>query len=78
MVRSGRSGWYYRVLEEGVLSAGDAIRIVERPNPDLPFTRLVDIVYRGKASDEELERIAEAPGVAEWLRVAAGRDRTNK
>lgn len=72
MVRSGRSGWYYRVLEEGVLSAGDEVRIVERPNPDLPLTRLIDIVYRGQASNEELARIAIAPGVAEWLRLAAG------
>jgi len=76
MVRSGRSGWYYRILDEGVLSAGDAVRLIERPNPNLPFTRLVDIVYRGQASDDELAVLAEAQGVADWLRVAAGRTRS--
>lgn len=77
MVRSGRSGWYYRVLDEGDLSAGDAVRLSERPHPGLLFTRMVDIVYRGQATEEELAVLAEAPGVAEWLRVAARRDRSS-
>lgn len=71
MVRSGRSGWYYRVLQEGVLAAGDAVKVAERPNPDLLFTRLVEIVYRGQASEEELARLATARGVAHWLSAAA-------
>jgi MOSC domain-containing protein YiiM len=71
MVRSGRSGWYYRVIEEGIVSAGDTLRVVERPNPDLPLTRLIDIVYRGQTSAQELARIAVARGVADWLRLAA-------
>jgi MOSC domain-containing protein YiiM len=44
MVRNGRSGWYYRVLQTGSLAAGDAVTLHERPNPDFPFTRLVAIV----------------------------------
>jgi MOSC domain-containing protein YiiM len=73
MVRAGRSGWYYRVLKEGVLQAGDAVRLIERPNPTLPFAALVTVVYRGQASAEDLEKIAAAEGVAEWLRVGAAR-----
>jgi MOSC domain-containing protein YiiM len=30
---SGRTGWYYRVLQEGYLQAGDPLQLVERPNP---------------------------------------------
>jgi MOSC domain-containing protein YiiM len=78
MVRSGRSGWYYRVLEEGVLAAGDALHVVERPDPNLPLTRLVEIVYGGKASDEELALIAKSPGVAKRLRVAAQKSHAKK
>ncbi|MDT3717485.1 MOSC domain-containing protein [Pseudomonas soli] len=29
--QSGRTGWYYRVLEEGEVQAGDALQLVERP-----------------------------------------------
>ena len=75
MVRSGRSGWYYRVIEEGTVAAGDAVSVVERPNPDLLFTRLVEIVYRGQAGADELARLAQAPGLADWLRVAARKSR---
>ncbi len=71
MVKNGRSGWYYRVLEEGVLKAGDAVQLVDRPHPDLPFERLVEIVNHGQASAEERFIIAGSSGVARWLRVAA-------
>jgi MOSC domain-containing protein YiiM len=39
----------------------------DRPNPDFPFTRLVEIVYRGKATREEIVRLAQMPGLAsQW------------
>ena len=33
VVESGRSGWYMRVLEEGILAAGDEVVLLERTNP---------------------------------------------
>lgn len=71
MVRSGRAGWYYRVIEEGALQAGDAVTLAERPHPDLAFTRLVEIVNFGEATREELTALAAAAGVADWLRAQA-------
>ena len=73
MVRTGRAGWYYRVLSEGVLQAGDAVSLVERPNPDLPFNRLIAIVNRSQATDDELHKLADADGLASWLRIEARR-----
>ncbi len=71
MVRSRRAGWYYRVLEEGVLQPGDAVTLVDRPHPQLTFPRLVAIVYGEAATAEELEQLASATGVAESLRLQA-------
>ncbi|OQW38818.1 MAG: hypothetical protein A4S12_02760 [Proteobacteria bacterium SG_bin5] len=71
MVRSGRAGWYYRVIAEGALQAGDAVELVERPHPDLAFARLVEIINFGVATPEELTALAAAPGVADWLRAQA-------
>ncbi len=71
MVRSGRSGWYYRVLVPGTVQAGDAVARVDRPHPELAFERLVAIINYGDASADELALIARAPGVAEWLRSRA-------
>lgn len=69
MVRNGRAGWYYRVLRAGVLSAGDAVTLEDRPNPDFAFPRLVDLVNAGDATPEELSRLLAMPGLAEELRA---------
>ena len=71
MVKSGFSGWYYRVLEEGEISAGDRLVLLERPNPDFAFSRLVEIVYHGGATAPELARMADMPGLASQWRDAA-------
>jgi len=71
MVKSGRSGWYYRVLRPGTIAAGDAVSLVERPNSDFPFTRLVALISRGDATREELERMAAMPGLSAQWREAA-------
>lgn len=69
MVRNGRSGWYFRVLRGGTMTADDEIRLVERPNPDFAFSRLVTIVNLGGASAAEMRAMAEMPGIAS--RIAA-------
>ena len=64
MVRSGHSGWYYRVLREGPIAAGEEIVLAERPNPEFTFPRLVTIVNRGGATLSELRDLAVLPGLA--------------
>lgn len=69
--RSGRAGWYYRVIQPGVLRAGDAVTLRERPHPDFPFARLIAIVYHGGATPDELRRMTAMPGLAQQWRQAA-------
>jgi MOSC domain-containing protein YiiM len=67
MVRTGRAGWYYRVLEPGEMRAGDPLRLEHRPNPDFRFSRLVELISHGNPSQAELERLQDMPGLAiEW------------
>ena len=68
MVRNGRAGWYYRVIEEGVIRASDAVELVDRPNPGFSFDRLVEIVNFRRASDAELAALADMDGLAGRLR----------
>lgn len=42
MIRTGRAGWYYRVLQPGVIDPDAAVQLVDRPNPDFPFSRLIE------------------------------------
>ncbi len=73
MVRNGFSGWYYRVLRVGQLEAGDKLTLQDRPNPDFPFTRLVEIIYHGRATVDEIRRMTELEGLAgQWRNRAQG------
>lgn len=67
MVKNGFSGWYYRVLQTGFVKAGDTLSLYDRPNPDFPFTRLIEIIYHGEVTKDELRRMSEMPGLAgQW------------
>ena len=68
MVRSGRAGWYYRVVETGEMERGAAVQVDERPNPDFSFARLVEIISHGQATRPELVRMQDMEGLAEnWM-----------
>jgi len=32
--KTARTGWYFRVLEEGEMEAGDRLQVIDRPHPD--------------------------------------------
>lgn len=71
MAHNGRAGWYYRVIRNGQVAAGDPLALHARPNPDFPFARLVAIVNHSGATREELLRLAEMEGLAQTLRDIA-------
>ena len=71
MIRSGRAGWYYRVLEPGRAATGDDVQLVDRPNPDFSFARLVELISNGKATRDELERMQSMPELASDWRARA-------
>ncbi len=64
LVRSGRAGWYYRVVEPGTIRPGDSVTLHDRPHPDFAFARLIRIVNFGGATEDELTRLAAMPGLA--------------
>ena len=71
MVRSGRSGWYARVVREGSLGHGDAIVLAARPNPAWSVRRLAQSVLHRAATPDELAELSSMEGLAEGLRRAA-------
>jgi MOSC domain-containing protein YiiM len=68
MVRSGRAGWYYRVVEQGEIETGAAVHVDERPNSGFSFARLVEIVSHGRATLTELQRMRTMEGLAGYWR----------
>jgi MOSC domain-containing protein YiiM len=72
-----RAGWYARVLEEGLVRAGDAMTLVSRPEPPFPVARAADVQH----DDQDVagaRALIAVPGLSrslgEWLekRVARG------
>lgn len=74
MVKTGRAGWYYRVLETGQLGAGDELEVVARPQPGFPLARLIAIINRNEATPAEIATLAAMQELASGLRILA-RDR---
>jgi MOSC domain-containing protein YiiM len=71
---SGRTGWYYRVLEEGAGRDGDLLELVERPCPLWPLARLLALLYRDAGDRAALAAMAALPQLAQgWRRLARRR-----
>lgn len=73
---AGVTGWYYRVLEEGPIAAGDPIRLIERLNPHWPLARYWEVVTAHRPDPAALREVAALPGLApdkaaRWLDRAA-------
>ena len=51
VVKTRRTGWYYRVLEPGVVRAGDTLALIERPWPVWPLASLFGLLIGGEAKD---------------------------
>ncbi|MCX2697333.1 MULTISPECIES: MOSC domain-containing protein [Ochrobactrum] len=72
--KTGRTGWYYRVLEEGVVSADDTITRVERLSPEWTLHRVWHLLYVDMLNYDELARMANLAHLADgWKRYAIRR-----
>lgn len=70
---TGRSGWYYRVIEPGKVTAGDSLILLDRPNPKWTVCRLWRAFYVDPLNQEELEGIAALTDLPESWRTLASR-----
>jgi MOSC domain-containing protein YiiM len=74
MVQERRSGWYYRVIEEGMAATGDEISLVDRPLPEWTVARVFGLLIAGdhKRDPEALETLAQMEVLeAGWRRRAS-------
>ena len=63
------TGWYCRVLREGLIERGAAISLEARPNPDITLDRLWSVVNQHRPPPEELLLLADAAGLtASWVK----------
>jgi MOSC domain-containing protein YiiM len=68
---SGRTGWYLRVLMPGAVQTGDTLRLVARPNPDWPLSRVWQLLYRDAPDAATLRAFADLQGLSPSWRTLA-------
>ncbi len=65
MYKSGKTGWYFRVLTPGTIHEDDTITLVEKKNSDLTIENL-NFLVNGKVQDEILlKKAIECPFLGE-------------
>lgn len=57
--RLSRTGWYFRVLQEGWVKVGDDARLKERVHSEWTLERLQSVLYRGKGTALEMKELIE-------------------
>ncbi len=63
-----RTGWLYRVLKPGIVTAGDMIRLLERPNPDWTVARVMHYLFIETDNKAMMEQIVEIPQLGEDIK----------
>ncbi|MBK5923135.1 MOSC domain-containing protein [Rhodovulum sulfidophilum] len=72
--QTGRTGWYYRVLEPGIVAPGDRLTLTDRVAPDWTLNRLWHALHVDRLNRDDLEGIAALEVLAEsWRRLAQRR-----
>lgn len=72
--QTGRTGWYFRVLEPGPITPNDRAELIARPQPGWSLARVWRLLYRDTLDRAALTDFAALPGLPEnWQRMAAAR-----
>ncbi len=71
---NGRTGWYFRVLESGMIAANDTGRLEVRPHPAWTIERVSHLLYHDCLNKAALTEFAALPGLPEsWRNLAVSR-----
>lgn len=66
---TGRTGWYYRVLQAGDTTAGDMLTLIARPHPDWTLRRLNTLLFERVLEPVTLEAALQLPLVPSWRKL---------
>lgn len=72
--KTGRTGWYLRVLEEGNVAAGASITLLERPYPEWTVAYCNEIMHERRKDSELAGKLAACPLLAaSWVKTLSKR-----
>ncbi|GMN98912.1 MOSC domain-containing protein [Parageobacillus thermoglucosidasius] len=72
--QTGRTGFYFRVLQEGIIQQGNKLTLVERSQTQLSIQYVNHIYYVEKTDGEAMQKIIAEPALSEsWRKAFAAR-----
>ena len=71
IVKTGRSGWYFRTIEAGDAEAGESLERIEDGAREWSVLRVFEALIQGKASREELQALAQLPRLSPQIQARA-------
>ncbi|APO93778.1 MOSC domain-containing protein [Xanthomonas vesicatoria] len=63
---TGRTGWYYRVLQPGVVASGDMLALQERPHAQWSLSRVQQVLYARDVDVVAITELLQLPLVPSW------------
>jgi MOSC domain-containing protein YiiM len=78
VLANGRSGWYCRVLQEGQVTPGQAMRLCDRPYPEWTIARAHQIMHQDLNDKEGAIALANCPLLSDnWREKLLQRTQTS-
>jgi len=71
--KTARTGWYYRVLENGVVAAGDDMILLDRGHPQWPLKRLIKARFDPSLAVGDALELSQLPALSASWRQAFGK-----
>ena len=71
--KSGKTGWYYRVVENGKVQTGDRMRLLARPNPRWLLSDIIAARFDSGLDADIAAEIAALPALSESWRTSFAR-----
>lgn len=68
--KTGRTDWYYRVLQTGKVGVGDRLTLLSRPQPTWPLSSVIAARFNPKLPPQTAAQLAALPEMAENWRKA--------
>ncbi len=64
VVETGRTGWYLRVLQEGMVSPGLSLTLIDRPFPQWNIANANVVMHHDKTNRESASALAAVPALS--------------
>lgn len=72
--KTGKTGWYLRVLEEGLVQSGLPLQLLERPFPQWSITRANQIMHHNTNHQEDVKALSTCTALASsWRKTLSNR-----